>query len=170
MATPDVPSVLQLYTQVVTSHWLHWAQTQTSVRFRRGIYSVRVVLWLMILQRLHAGATLATAVQLLMQGAAAGLLEDCQRVRQGNLSARTGAYCQARRKLPMLLCRQVSQQIVDQLRQILAGDATGPAVFVLDGSSLELEHCRELLQRYPAAANQYGRSHWPVLRIVAAHD
>jgi putative transposase len=43
-------------------------------------------------------------------------------------------------------------------------------VFVLDGSSLELEHCRELVKAYPPAENQYGKSHWPVLRVVVLHD
>jgi len=43
-------------------------------------------------------------------------------------------------------------------------------VFLLDGSSLELEHCPELMRNYPPAQNQHGRSHWPVLRIVVAHD
>jgi hypothetical protein len=47
----------------------------------------------------------------------------------------------------------------------------GPAnVFVLDGSSLELEHSRELLDCYPPAQNQHGRSHWPVVKMVVAHD
>jgi len=43
-------------------------------------------------------------------------------------------------------------------------------VFLLDGSSLELEPCRELLRGYPPAENQHGRSHWPVLRMAVLHD
>ena len=54
---------------------------------------------------------------------------------------------------------------------MLGRDAQGQRnVFLLDGSSIELEHCRELVGGYPPAQNQHGKSHWPVLRIVVAHD
>jgi len=110
-------------------------------------------------------------VQLLIHGAAEPLLEKCHRVRCGRFSSRTGGYCQARRKLPTLLCKQVTEQIVEQLRQVLNRDAPGPRnVFLLDGSSLELEHCPDIVETYPPAENQHGKSHWPVLRIVVAHD
>lgn len=167
----DLKSILPLYQQIVSASLVQYLQEQVGWKVRRGIYGARVVLWLMILQRLHAGATLAVAVQLLIQGAAEGLLESCHRLDCGSISARTGAYCQARQRLPKLLCRQVTEEIIEQLRQVLGSDAQGPRnVFLLDGSSVELEHCRELVERYPAAQNQHGKSHWPVLRIVVAHD
>ena len=171
MTSTDWHSVLHLYQQIVTAGLLQYLQKQAGMRVRRGIYSARVVLWLMILQRLHAGTTLTGAVQLLIQGAAGSLLHNCQRVRQRSISARTGGYCQARQKLPKLLCKQVTAEIIEQLRQTLNRDVPEPRnVFLLDGSSLELEHCPELVGRYPPAQNQYGKSHWPVLRMVVAHD
>jgi len=164
-------SILCLYQQIVTAGWLRFLQKQAGMKVRRGIYNPRVVLWLMILQRLHAAATLAATVQLLIQGAARGLLQDCHRVQCRNISSRTGGYCQARQKLPKLLCRQVTVEILEQLRQLLGTDAAGRRnVFLLDGSSIELEHCRELVGCYPPAQNQYGQSHWPVLRLLVAHD
>ena len=164
-------SILNLYQQIVTAGLLQYLQKQAGMKVRQGIYSARVVLWLMILQRLHAGATLSATVQLLIQGAAGTLLQSCHRVKCGNISARTGAYCQARQKLPKLLCRQVTEEIIEQLRQMLGRDAQEQRnVFLLDGSSIELEHCRELVGCYPPAQNQHGNSHWPVLRIVVAHD
>jgi len=169
--TENLPSILHLYQQVVTVGLLQYLQRQSGMKVRRGIYSPRVVLWLMILQRLHAGATLDSAVQLLIQGAAGNLLDRCERVRRQRISGRTGGYCQARRKLPKLLCRQVTEEIIEQLRQVLNRDATSQRnVFLLDGSSVELEHCPEILRDYPTAENQYGKSHWPVLRMVVAHD
>ena len=45
----------------------------------------------------------------------------------------------------------------------------GP-VYVLDGSSLQLPHTRELASAYPPASNQQGSSHWPLLRVVVMHD
>jgi hypothetical protein len=45
-----------------------------------------------------------------------------------------------------------------------------PPVYVLDGSSLQLEASAELKALYPPAPNQRGESHWPILRIVLLHD
>jgi putative transposase len=166
----DSQSILTLYQQIVTVGLLQYLQKEAGLKVRRGIYNARVVMWLMILQRLNA-ATLAAAVQLLIQGAAGALLQNCHRVERGSISARTGAYCQARQKLPTVLCRQVTEEIIEQLRQVLGQDAPGLRnVFLFDGSSLELEHCRDLAGCYPPAQNQHGKSHWPVLRIVVAHD
>lgn len=169
--TEDLSSILHLYQQIVTAGLLQYLQKQAAMKVRRGIYSPRVVLWLMILQRLHSGATLASAVQFMIQGAAGGLLEGCRRVRRKRISSRTGGYCQARRKLPKLLCRQVTEEIVERLRQVLnQGSADQRDVFLLDGSTLDLEHCPEIVSAYPPAENQHGKSHWPVLRVVVAHD
>jgi hypothetical protein len=80
MTFPDSQSVLYLYQEIVTAGLLQYLQKQTDSKVRRGIYCARVVLWLMMLQRLHRGATLATAVQLLIEGAAEPLLQSCHRL------------------------------------------------------------------------------------------
>lgn len=172
MASPEWSSLLALYQRTICSGVLQYLQKQAGLQPRRGIYSAQVVLWLMMLQRLQGRGTLVSAVQLLLQGAADPLLADCRRVRRKRISSRAGGYCQARQKLPKLLCRQVSQELVERLRVLLnAEQAEEQAnVFVLDGSSLELEHSPQLLRRYPPAPNQYGQSHWPVLRLVVMHD
>jgi hypothetical protein len=151
---------------------LEYLQKQAGLKIRRGIFAAPVVLWLMILQRLHAVGTVANAVQCLVQGMADPLLQDCKRVRQKRISTRTGGYCQARQKLPKLLCRQVNREILEQLGKIVrkADGGLAQPVLLLDGSALELEHCRELMKAYPPAENQHGRCHWPTLRIVVLHD
>jgi hypothetical protein len=169
MNKPEIRTILELYQQIITVSCVNWLQQQTGSKFRRGIYCARVVVWMMILQRLY-GTTLAAAVQMLIQGAAQPLLEHCRRVERWNVSSRTGGYCRARGRLSKLLCREVSQQILQQLRQLFGMNSADPPVYVIDGSSLELEHSPELLRRYPVAENQYGKSHWPVLRIVVAHE
>jgi hypothetical protein len=172
MTSPEWSSLLELYQQTVCRGVLQYLEKQSGRKSKRGVYSAAVVLWLMILQRLQGRATLAGAVQLVLQGAAGPLLQRCRRVRRKRISCRTGGYCQARQKLPKLLCKQVSQEIVERLREVLqAGEASQPAnVFVLDGSSLELEHARSLVRLYPPATNQLGQSHWPILRVVVLHD
>ena len=169
MAIQKINSVLQMYEQIITAVCIKQLQQHRSVKVRRGVYCARVVMWMMILQRLY-GATLAAAVQLLIEGAAGSLLEPCHRVEQWIVSSRTGGYCRARSRLSKLLCREVSEEILQQLRQKLGMKGEEPAMYVVDGSSLELEHCPELVRAYPVARNQYGKSHWPVLRIVVAHE
>lgn len=168
---PEIPDLLHLFQRVLSLGAVDYFQQQAEVRIRRGGYAAPVVLWLMILQRLHAVGTLAAAVQLLLQGAAAPLLGDCQRVREGRISSRTGGYCRARQKLPTVLCRQVMQEIIGQLRKLLGLEEPGARrVYLLDGSSLELEHSRQLVREYPAAQNQHGVSHWPIVKMVVLHE
>jgi hypothetical protein len=50
---------------------------------------------------------------------------------------------------------------------------SGPArreAFFVDGSSLRTPHTEALCAQYPPGSNQHGESHWPLLRIVVAHD
>ncbi len=171
MASPGYQNVLDLYQRSLSKGALEYFQQQTGHPVRRGVSSAPVVLWLMMLQRLHAVGTLSAAVQMLLQGAAGPLLHPCRRVRERRISARTGGYSQARQKLPTLLCRQVTTEITAQLRELLEpeGEAT-PRAYVLDGSSVELEPSQEILRSYPPARNQHGESHWPVLRIVVLHE
>ncbi len=171
MTSPGFANILDLYQRVLSAGVLEYFQKQTGMKIRRGVYSAQVVLWLMMLQRLHPVGTLAAAVQLLIQGAAGPLLQNCRRVKRKRISARTGGYCQARQKLPARLCRQVGREMIEQLRKMLGlEDHDAPRVYLLDGSSLELEHNRELIRNYPPAQNQHGVSHWPVLKIVVLHE
>jgi hypothetical protein len=169
MTSPEWSSLLELYQRIVCHDVLQCLEKQGGRKRKRGIYSVPVVLWLMMLQRLQGRGTLASGVQLLLQGAARPLLTPCLRLRRRRVSCRTGGYCQARQKLPGQVCRHVNQEIVERLREVLQPVGQVP-VFVLDGSSLELEHSGPLAKCYPPGKNQHGRSHWPVLRLVVMHD
>jgi hypothetical protein len=172
MASSGLSSVLHLFQRVAPVGVLEYLQKQLGVRARRGIYSLQVVLWLMMVQRLQPNGTLASSVQQLVQGIADPLLPRCKRVCAGRISSRTGGYCQARQKMPKLLARRVSEEILERLRAELSQPWPGLSapVFLLDGSSLQLEHCRKLVRLYPPAQNQHGSAHWPVLRIAVMHD
>lgn len=172
MTSPEWSSVLDLYQQILCAGVLEYLQKQAGLRIKRGIYGAQVVLWLMMLQRLNRRGTLVSAVQLLIAGAAEPLLVGCRRVRQKRISCGTGGYCQARQKLPKLLCRQVNQEILERLRQVLNPSlpAEQSNIFVLDGTTLELESSRQLRICYPPPHNQHGRSHGPLLRLVVMHD
>jgi hypothetical protein len=159
-----------LYQRCISQGVVEYLQKQAGVKMRRSIYTAAVVIWLMILQRLQAGGgTLTTAVEALLGGAADGLLSGCERARQKRISHRTGGYSHARQRLPKLLCRQVTTELVTRLREIL-NPGGGSASYLLDGSSLELEASPSLRKIYPPAENQHGRAHFPVVRIVVLHE
>ena len=67
MASPDLSSIAMIYERRAPAALFELLQKQAGVRIRRGIYSLRVVVWMMMLQRLHAKGTCA-----LVCGSAAG--------------------------------------------------------------------------------------------------
>ena len=52
MVSPDLLRVFDLYRKLVHAELLEYLRKQAKVRLRRGIYTIQVVLWLMIVQRL----------------------------------------------------------------------------------------------------------------------
>lgn len=135
-----------------------------------GIFSTWVVVWLMTFQRLRQNASLSRAVAELKLGAVSRHLPDCKRVRDDAISPHTGGYSQARSDLPM----EAAARVADHVFSTLVVDQP-PAwgdhrVFLLDGTTLSLTHHPELLERFPPAENQHGRSHWPVVNLVTAHE
>ena len=165
--------LVDLYRRIVVEGTLASSDLHlTSRKRKRGIYTASVVLWLMILQRLHPRGTLSTAVSQLACGRAGLLLADCKRVRENRISTATGAYCRARMRFPKSMAEHVTGDIVERLREQLAAPWPGldAPVFVLDGSSLRLRHSRELLKAFPAGANQHGPGHWPILLVVVLHE
>jgi hypothetical protein len=165
---PELEDVFGLYQRCVAGV-VECLQKQMRLKVRRSVYTAQVVIWLMIVQRLQPRRTLAGVVEALLSGVADPLLSQCERAREKRISRRTGGYSHARQRLPTLLCGQVVAELVTRLREIVNPDG-GRSVYVLDGSSLELEAGAALLKIYPPAENQHGRAHWPVLRMVVLHE
>jgi hypothetical protein len=69
------------------------------------------------------------------------------------------------------LIEKVSDLIFESLEEqprILPG--LERPLFLLDGTSMQLQHSKELVKEWPPARNRHGSSHWPVIRVVVAHD
>ena len=99
----DSSAVFELYRQLAPAELFRWLQRQMGVTVRNGIYSARVVMWMMINQRLQGRGTLASSVEQLVQGRFDPLLSRCKRVQKRKIALSTGGYCQARQHLPKLL-------------------------------------------------------------------
>ena len=165
-------AVFDLYLQLAPAELFRLLQRQMGVIVHNGIYSARLVIWMMISQRLHPQGTLASSVEQLAQGRFDPLLSRCKRVQEKKIALSTGGYCQARQHLPKLLVSRSMDELIERLRNRLleSGSQLPQRVYLLDGSSLQLEHEPELVKAYPPASNQHGKSHWPVMRIVVLHD
>ena len=172
MGTCDSSVALNLYLQIAPPELFRLLQRQCGRVVRDGIYSPRLVIWMMMNQRLEAGGTLAQSVEQLVQGRFACLLSRCKRVRERRIGLGTGGYCQARQNLPKLLVSRTVSELIERLRQRIGTPAAEgqPRVYVLDGSSLRLESAAELVNAYPRARNRHHQSHWPVMRVVVLHD
>jgi hypothetical protein len=138
-----------------------------------GVYTTAVVVMLMILQRLVPGkGTLGGAVQQLLSGRLGDLVPEHKRITDGTLSGNNGSYSRARSRLPILVVEMAGDQVVEYLlagqKEALPG--LGRQAFLLDGSSVDLPHTPALIKAYPPASNQRGDAHFPMMRVLVAHD
>jgi putative transposase len=166
------------FQQLLSAEFLDQALTQAGVKSNNSVYSPLVVLWLLVVQRLQCGASMETAVLELLHGLPASYWpRPCKRIRDWREhskapSTHTGAYNQARQALPLSVvqksCDHIFQQLVAQMSQ--AASHTAIPTFLLDGSTMRVPHTPELCSVYPPSSNQYGEAHWPLLRVVVAHD
>ena len=159
---------MQLYRKILHPRWVRATAKRLDLRVRGGVYSYTVVWWLMIMQRVQAGGTLASAVGGAIGGMCGSLLSKQQR---SHLSSRTGGYSRARHAVPLAMTTAAVNQLTESLQEMLS-EAAGPKrpIYLLDGSSLQLPHEKKLLERYPPSESSQGSSHWGVVRIVVVHE
>ena len=166
--------VLALYLRLLPAAFWDPIQRQEPGRHYNRVYTLAVVMWLMIWQRLHNG-TLETAVLELVRALPASFWpRPCRRLQSGpetpgrNLSSHTGAYNKARQQLPVSLVEQCCDRVFQKLTAQATGllPAVGQQAFFLDGTSVRLPHSAALAKLYAPGSNQHGESPWPLV----AHD
>lgn len=141
------------------------------VKARPGIYTLAVVIWLMIFQRLNSKRTLSAAVQFLASEALHWRRKN-RLIGESRISTRTGGYCRARLKMPKLVATDVCDHILEQLQVLMREQLpdVGRPMFVIDGTTLRLQHRSELVRAFPPGRNQHGENHWPTMLLVTFHD
>src|ERR1700688_2194012 len=115
----DSFAMFGLYAQLAPAELFRLLQRQMGVKVRNGIYSARLVIWMMINQRLQARGTLASGVEQLLQGRFDPLLSQCKRAREKKIGLCTGGYCQARQRLPKLVVSRSMEELTERLRNRL---------------------------------------------------
>jgi DDE family transposase len=137
-----------------------------------GVFTTQLVIWLMMRQSLDPKGTLNYAVQDVLEGGPGVLLPSHKRLREGTLSSDPSAYGKACKRLKAEEAKQASTRIFNYLMSDMqeALPGLGRQAFLIDGSSLTLSATRELVKAYPPAENQHGTAHYPIVRVVVAHD
>jgi putative transposase len=177
VAAPYQADVLDLFQKLLPLQIFLAAQNQAKVRENNRVYTSPVVVWLMICQRLQAEGTLESAVLELLGGLPGSFWpQPCKRLEEAakeggpRLSQQTGAYNKARHELSLAVveqcCDHAFQQLIAQAE--LAPDRR--RAFFFDGTTVRMSHSEELVAAYPPTSNQHGESHWPLLRLLVAHD
>jgi hypothetical protein len=177
LAAPTA-EVMSLYLRLVpAAYFTRLREQQQLRRLNNRVYTDAVVIWLMVVQRLHAAGTLETAVLELMRGLPEAFWpRPCKRLRDcakdGKLSAHTASYNQARQQFPLAVVEGSADHVFGQLLEQIGGPDTVAQrkAFFVDGSSMRLPHNPALAESYPPGSNQHAKFHWPTVRVVVAHD
>jgi hypothetical protein len=179
LLTNSPADMLSLFVRLLPAEYFAQLREKEKVRENNRVYTQAVVIWLMIVQRLLGNGTMETAVLELVHSPPADFWpQPCKRLQTGpenqkpKLSGNTGSYNKARQGLPLSIVEQCADRVLAQLTAQVeqpSGQARRKAFFV-DGSSMRMPHTEALCAQYPPGSNQHGELHWPMLRIVVAHD
>ena len=149
------------FTNVLSEHLVEQALTASKGLWMDRIYSPLVTLWVFLGQVLSADHSCRAAV--------ARLIAHRLSQRQSPCSAETGAYCQARKRLPEKFFADVARETGRKLEANV-----DPAwlwkrrrVYVYDGSSVTMPDTPQNQQAYPQPVAQKPGLGFPLARIAA---
>ena len=163
----DERSCLRLFESVLPAG--RWKELEG--RGKGQIYTLPVVIWMMLLQRLDQRGSQQRAVDQIAEGHLERLLPDSKRVREGKISQNTGGYARACGRISLETTEQVCDEVLAELGKRIEPEAElQRPVMLLDGSSVSVEHTVGLLDAFPAGHNQHGGGHWGIVKWVALHD
>ncbi len=166
----EVAELLPIFRRWLPAQVVEQLIRETKRKFYCRVLPPLLVLWGFIFQRLNPDHSCDAAWSYLSSDAVRKAWQPNQPLDQ--VSESTSGYCQARQRLPLRVAQGVLQLTVRALQEE-GGDAAlwhGRRVNLLDGSTLLLNATSELMEQYGSASNQHGRSHWPIMRIVAGFD
>ena len=175
-AAPEVvlrADVLSLYLKLLTTVFMDQTLRQEKIRQNNRLYNPLVVIWLMVFQRLHGNVSMERAVVNVVYGLPAEFWpRPCKLRREDRVSSNDGSYSAARQELPVRVVEQTAGQVLEGLLAQTGGAALvfGRRAFFVDGTSIRTPHRPGLKQEFPPGSNQHGESHWPVVKLLVAHD
>jgi hypothetical protein len=156
LQTGDLP-----FTNVLTEAAIAPALDAIEVCWKDRIYTPLVTLWVFLGQVISADHSCRAAVARLIAHRLSRGLEVC--------SSRTGAYCQARLRLPeeffARIARSVGRQLQDQTQHSWLWK--GRHVYLFDGTTVLMPDTAENQRAYPQTWNQKPGAGMPLARVAA---
>lgn len=133
------------------------------------VFTTTITLWLLILQRLGKGKANHQVVKDVLSNCRQ-LLPDNKRVREQTLSKTSGAYSDARKRLPLEVVEHFSMRVCESFIQQTPSWFGNRRAFNIDGTTMTLSPTAELRKVFPPAVNQHGETVWPVMLMLVAHE
>lgn len=142
--------------------------------FYERIFTLRITLWYLLLQRLSFDTTLAGVVCDARKGGADRLGKPGQKLSKRIRSAHTSSYNEARQRLPLALLQESLAYVGQKIQALVGWNSTGcekPAPLqrsrqLLDGSTLAMLSTPAVAKEYPPARVRTRASDWCLMRIV----
>ena len=149
------------FTDVLSEEVVEQALTASGTRWLDRIFAPLVTLWVFLGQVLSADHSCRAAVARLLAHRLARGQSPC--------SAQTGAYCQARKRLPEKLFAEVARRTGRALEANVDPQWLwkGRRVYVYDGSSVSMPDTPENQSEYPQPVCQKPGLGFPLARIAA---
>ena len=149
------------FTDVLSRETVEQALDTIEFAWNERIYTPLVTLWVFLGQVLSADHSCRNAVARLVVHRVSQGLSAC--------SSRTGAYCQARKRLPeqffSTIARMVARKLEDQANKQWLWK--GRHVYMFDGTTTLMPDTKENADAYPLAFNQRGGVGLPLARVGA---
>lgn len=165
LSDAELMSAMELLHQLIPAEKLEKMQP----RGPATIYTTAVTVWMMILQRLGGGLSLANVVKSVVSNHK-GVLPDNKRLREETLSHSTTAFSRARSRFELETVKAIANEISDALVNTTEPSLNGRRVYLMDGTTFTLPPTPQLKKTYPPAKNQHGDSPWPLLHMLVAHE
>jgi hypothetical protein len=148
------------FTNVLSEDLVKQTLTTLNVVWKERIYSPLVTLWVFLGQVLSADPSCCAAVARLIAYLVARKQEPC--------SAETGAYCQARKRLPEELFSEVARQTGRKLDADVKPQWLwkGRRVNIFDGASVSMPDTKANQAEYPQPDTQKRGLGFPLARIA----
>ncbi len=142
--------------------------------FYARIFSLRVVLWYLIFQRLNFDPSMAAVVRDLRRGGADRLSRRAGKLSKKIKSAHTSGYNQARQRMPLALLQAAFACLGQQILWMAGltpelSKKPGPQQRerqLLDGSTLRMLATPKLKKAFRPARVRSGESDWCLMRIL----
>jgi hypothetical protein len=149
------------FADVLSSETLSEALREIKVSWKDRIFTPLVTLWAFLGQVLGADQSCRAAVARLIAHRVAQGLPPC--------SSETGAYCQARKRLPLAFFAAVARRVGQALEARVEPQWLwkGRRVYLFDGSSVAMPDTPENRSEYPLTYNQTPGTGFAVARIGA---